>query len=60
VQSILSVTIREPGPESNQEEVEEALNRRYSCYRGGRGPASLAPTGTPLALSQETMSSVAK
>jgi hypothetical protein len=64
VQSILSVTgsvtVREPGPESGREEVEEALDCQYSRYRGGCGPASLAPTGSPLALSQETTSLVAK
>jgi hypothetical protein len=49
VQSILSVigsiTIREPGPESSREEVKEALDRRYSRYRGGTSPSKEEITG---------------
>jgi hypothetical protein len=45
VQSILSVTgsvtVREPGPESGLEEVKEALDCRYSRYRGGHGLLAL-------------------
>jgi hypothetical protein len=49
VQSILSVTgsvtVREPGLEYGQEEVEEALDCRYSRYQGGTSPSKEDITG---------------